>query len=46
MKKEYVIIKEKFNKNFKQYKKHLKFFEKINNYETNYSNSYIDFFPY
>ena len=46
MEKEYILIKEKFNENFKQYKKHLKFFEKINNYETNYSNSYIDFFPY
>ena len=46
MEKEYVLIKEKFNENFKQYNKHLKFFEKINNYETNYSNSYIDFFPY
>ena len=46
MEKEYVLIKDKFNVNFNQYKKHSKYFEKINNYEINYSNSYIDFFPY
>ncbi|MCL1994193.1 MAG: hypothetical protein FWG66_14715 [Spirochaetes bacterium] len=46
MEKEFVFIKEKFAENLKQYKKHLRVFEKIDNYEIGYSSAYIDFFPY
>jgi hypothetical protein len=46
MKDDFDFIKEKFTENFKIYKKHFTHFEKINNYETKWSYSYIDFYPY
>jgi hypothetical protein len=46
MKEEFDFVKQKFNDNLKKYKKHYNVFEKIDNYEINWSHSYIDFFPY
>ena len=47
MNNELLFIKDKFNENLKQYKKHFKNFEKIENYETKWSYSTsIDFYPY
>jgi hypothetical protein len=46
MKKEYDFIKKLFDDNLKKYKKHYNIFDKIDNYEINWSHSFIDFYPF
>jgi hypothetical protein len=46
VKREFDFIKEKYNYNLKIYKKYYNIFERINDYEINWSHSYIDFHPY
>jgi hypothetical protein len=40
------FVKGLYKENFKKYKFHFRIFDKIDDYEIKWSNSYIDFYPY
>lgn len=46
MKQDLLFIRKKFRENYKQFKKHLDHFDTIEDFNSIWSNSFLDFFPY